>query len=159
MRRGPAERYGALVEERTVELLRRFGLARPRSERDSRIKRVGESRYLVEPNVKEGKGGLRDLQTLYWIGKYLYRVYDAADLVQHNVFTREEYKTFQKAEAFLWNVRVHLHYLLARAEEPAVRRDPRVEDAGRLQGRREKQSRQPLAARRDEIAGARREFL
>jgi [protein-PII] uridylyltransferase len=87
------------------------------AERDSRHERQGESRYLVEPNIKEGKGGLRDLQTLYWIGKYLYHVYDAADLVEHGVFTRDEYRTFQKAEAFLWNVRVHLHYLLGRAEE------------------------------------------
>jgi [protein-PII] uridylyltransferase len=86
-------------------------------ERDQRHQRQGESRYLVEPNIKEGKGGLRDLQTLYWIGKYLYHVEDAADLVEHGVFTREEYRTFQKAEAFLWNVRVHLHYLVGRAEE------------------------------------------
>ena len=87
------------------------------AERDQRHARQGESRYLVEPNIKEGKGGLRDLQTLYWIGKYLYHVEDAADLVEHGVFTRDEYKTFQKAEAFLWNVRVHLHYLVGRAEE------------------------------------------
>jgi [protein-PII] uridylyltransferase len=87
------------------------------AERDTRHERQGESRYLVEPNVKDGKGGLRDLQTLYWIGKYLYRVDDAADLVEHGVFTREEYRTFQHAEAFLWNVRVHLHYLVGRAEE------------------------------------------
>ncbi len=87
------------------------------AERDERHQRQGESRYLVEPNIKEGKGGLRDLQTLYWIGKYLYHVQDAADLVEHGVFTREEYKTFQKAEAFLWNVRVHLHYIVGRAEE------------------------------------------
>jgi [protein-PII] uridylyltransferase len=87
------------------------------AERDERHHQHGESRYLVEPNIKEGKGGLRDLQTLYWIGKYLYRVYDAADLVQHNVFTKDEYKIFQKAEAFLWDVRVRLHYLAGRAEE------------------------------------------
>jgi len=87
------------------------------AERDERHARQGTSRYLVEPNIKEGKGGLRDLQTLYWIGKYVYHVEDAADLVQHNVFTREEYKTFQKAEAFLWDVRVRLHYLVGRAEE------------------------------------------
>ncbi len=87
------------------------------AERDERHARQGESRYLVEPNVKEGKGGLRDLQTLYWIGKYLYQVEDAGDLVSHNVFTRDEYKTFQKAEAFLWDVRVHLHYIAGRAEE------------------------------------------
>ena len=87
------------------------------AERNERHERQGESRYLVEPNIKEGKGGLRDLQTLYWIGKYLFHVDDAATLVQHNVFTKEEYKTFQKAESFLWDVRVHLHYLVGRAEE------------------------------------------
>ncbi len=87
------------------------------AERDERHRRQGESRYLVEPNVKEGKGGLRDLQTLYWIGKYLYHTDDPAALVNHNVFTQEEYKTFQKAETFLWNVRVRLHYLFGRAEE------------------------------------------
>ena len=87
------------------------------AERDVRHMRQGESRYLVEPNIKEGKGGLRDLQTLYWIGKYLYHTDDAADLVKHNVFTHDEYKTFQKAEAFLWNSRVRLHYMLGRAEE------------------------------------------
>src|SRR5580658_3291652 len=86
-------------------------------ERDVRHARQGESRYLVEPNIKEGKGGLRDLQTLYWIGKYLYHVEDASDLIGHNVFTADEYRIFQKAEAFLWNVRVHLHYLLGRPEE------------------------------------------
>ena len=42
-------------------------------ERDARHKRMGDSRYVVEPNVKEGKGGLRDLHTLFWIGKYAYR--------------------------------------------------------------------------------------
>ena len=87
------------------------------AERDARHARQGESRYLVEPNVKDGKGGLRDLQTLYWIGKYLYHVEDASDLIKHHVFTAEEYRLFQKAEAFLWNVRVRLHYLLGRAED------------------------------------------
>ena len=87
------------------------------AERHARHLRQGESRYLVEPNIKEGKGGLRDLQTLYWIGKYLYRVSDASDLIEKNVFTAEEYRIFQKAEAFLWHVRVHLHYLMERPEE------------------------------------------
>ncbi|MEI9887430.1 MAG: [protein-PII] uridylyltransferase [Rhizomicrobium sp.] len=69
------------------------------------------------PNIKEGKGGLRDLQTLYWIGKYVYHADDPGELVQHNVMTKDEFKTFQKAEAFLWDVRVRLHYLVGRAEE------------------------------------------
>jgi len=87
------------------------------AERDARHRRQGESRYLVEPNIKEGKGGLRDLQTLYWIGKYLYHAQDADGLVDHGVFTRAELKTLQKAEAFLWDVRFQLHYLAGRAEE------------------------------------------
>ena len=87
------------------------------AERDERHARQGESRYLVEPNIKEGKGGLRDLQTLYWIGKYLYHVEDASELIKHNVFTQDEYKLFQKAEAFLWDVRCQLHYAAGRAEE------------------------------------------
>jgi [protein-PII] uridylyltransferase len=87
------------------------------AERGERHFRQGESRYLVEPNLKEGKGGLRDLQTLYWIGKYLYGVDDPAALVQHNVFTEEEFALFQGAEACLWQVRFHLHYLTGRPEE------------------------------------------
>jgi [protein-PII] uridylyltransferase len=86
------------------------------AERDQRHMRQGESRYLVEPNVKEGKGGLRDLQTLYWIGKYVYHTDDTADLVGE-VYTHDELRTFQQAEAFLWDVRVRLHYLIGRAEE------------------------------------------
>jgi [protein-PII] uridylyltransferase len=87
------------------------------AERDERHRQQGQSRYLVEPNIKEGKGGLRDLQTLYWIGKYIYKVEDPIDLVHHGVFTKDEYNTFQTAEAFLWNVRCHLHYVAKRAEE------------------------------------------
>ena len=87
------------------------------AERDARHHRQGESRYLTEPNIKEGKGGLRDLQTLYWIGKYLYRVDDPGDLIAHGVFTQAEFETFEGAEAFLWQVRCHLHYLTGRAED------------------------------------------
>jgi [protein-PII] uridylyltransferase len=42
------------------------------AEREERVRRSGQSRYLVEPNVKDGKGGLRDLHTLFWIAKYVY---------------------------------------------------------------------------------------
>ncbi len=87
------------------------------AEREVRHRKQGESRYLVEPNIKEGKGGLRDLQTLYWMGKYLYRVDDPADLVDHAVFTHEEYKIFHAAEAFLWDVRCQLHCATGRAQE------------------------------------------
>src|SRR5690606_12281087 len=72
------------------------------AERDERHRKGGESRYLVEPNIKDGKGGLRDLHTLFWIGKYFYRVRTRAELVEQGVFTRAEYNQFVKAEDFLW---------------------------------------------------------
>ena len=58
------------------------------AERDERHAKAGDSRYLVEPNVKDGKGGLRDLQTLFWIGKYFYRVRSGEELVDKGVFTQ-----------------------------------------------------------------------
>jgi len=86
-------------------------------ERDERHKRMGDSRYVVEPNIKDGKGGLRDLQTLYWIGKYLHRVKNASSLVEVGLLTEREYRSFQKAEDFLWAVRCHMHDIAGRAEE------------------------------------------
>jgi [protein-PII] uridylyltransferase len=84
-------------------------------ERADRHRRQGGQRYVLEPNVKEGKGGLRDLQTLYWIAKYLHRVDQAAQLVDLGMFTPEEYASFREAETFLWTVRCHMHYLSGRA--------------------------------------------
>jgi len=86
-------------------------------ERDVRHKRHGNSRYMVEPNIKEGKGGLRDLQTLFWISKYLYHAHDTDELVSLGVFTPEEYKVFIDAEAFLWTIRTHMHLAANRAVE------------------------------------------
>src|SRR5271154_6356955 len=87
------------------------------AERDARHKRVGDSRYQLEPNVKEGKGGLRDLHTLFWIAKYIYRIDDVAKLVELGVLSAEESRRFARAQSFLWTVRCHLHYLAGRAEE------------------------------------------
>jgi [protein-PII] uridylyltransferase len=87
------------------------------AERDARHVRVGDSRYQLEPNVKEGKGGLRDLHTLFWIAKYIYRVDDVAKLVELGVLSAEESARFERAQNFLWTVRVYLHYLAGRAEE------------------------------------------
>ncbi len=87
------------------------------AERDERHKRLGDSRYQLEPNIKEGKGGLRDLSTLFWIAKYVYRVDDAAKLVARGVFSAEEARRFDAAHHFLWTVRCHLHFLTGRGEE------------------------------------------
>ncbi len=86
-------------------------------ERDERHKRMGDSRYVVEPNVKEGKGGLRDLQTLFWIGKFAMRAKSAAELVEKGLFSASEYRQFQRAQNHLWAVRINLHDIAGRAEE------------------------------------------
>ena len=87
------------------------------AERDERHERMGDTRYVLEPNIKEGKGGLRDLQTLFWIAKYLYRVDTMKDLQDQGVLTAKDVRMFTRAEKFLWTVRCHLHYLADRAEE------------------------------------------
>ncbi len=87
------------------------------AEREERHRRAGQSRYLVEPNVKDGKGGLRDLHTLFWIAKYVYRVRDTSELVQHGVFDQQEYRTFRRCEDFLWSVRCNIHFVSNRPEE------------------------------------------
>jgi len=87
------------------------------AERDERHVKMGDSRYVVEPNVKDGKGGLRDLHTLYWIGKYVHGVERPSDLVGAGLFTAEEFGRFDRAERFFWAVRCHLHLLAGRAEE------------------------------------------
>ncbi|MCK1743352.1 [protein-PII] uridylyltransferase [Bradyrhizobium sp. 139] len=87
------------------------------AEREERHRRGGQSRYLVEPNVKDGKGALRDLHTLFWIAKYVYRVRDTDELVERGVFDAQEYRTFRRCADFLWSVRCNLHFYSGRAEE------------------------------------------
>jgi len=87
------------------------------AERDERHKRMGDSRYVVEPNVKEGKGGLRDLHTLFWIGKFIHRVRTVPELVDAGLLTARELRQFARAENFLLAVRCHLHSITRRAED------------------------------------------
>jgi [protein-PII] uridylyltransferase len=86
------------------------------AERDERHRRSGQSRYLVEPNIKDGKGGIRDLHTLHWLAAYLAGGKESEPLRQ-SVFTRAEKAIFRRCEDFLWTVRCHLHFLAGRAEE------------------------------------------
>ena len=87
------------------------------AERDERHVKMGDSRYVVEPNVKNGKGALRDLHALYWIGKYVHGVESPAQLVGAGLLTAEEFSRFDRAERFFWSVRNHLHLIAGRAEE------------------------------------------
>jgi [protein-PII] uridylyltransferase len=86
-------------------------------ERDERTRRVGESRYKVEPNIKDGKGGLRDLHTLNWLSKYVFGQEVGAAAVEAGLYTEDEVQTFRRCEDFLWSVRCFLHFLTGRPEE------------------------------------------
>ncbi len=117
---GDQDVYDELRQRFWAEVARgneRQFLSQKLDERNQRHKRMGDSRYVVEPNVKEGKGGLRDLQTLYWIGKFLHRVESAAELVEIGLLTNIEYRSFRRAEGFLLAVRCHMHVLAGRAED------------------------------------------
>ncbi len=108
---------GARFRREVVAGTARTYIAEKLAERDARHRKMGDSRYVVEPNLKEGKGGLRDLHTLFWIGKYAYQVQSVAELVDKGLLTAQELRQFVRAENFLWAVRCNLHDMAGRAEE------------------------------------------
>ena len=100
-------------------------------ERERRLARHGDHRYVNEPNVKEGKGGLRDLQSLFWIAKHIHDGASGEELVSLRVFSREELDAFRRAEDFLWAVRCHLHLASGRPADQLTF-DMQVEVASRM---------------------------
>ncbi|MCP5085949.1 MAG: [protein-PII] uridylyltransferase [Rhodobacteraceae bacterium] len=86
-------------------------------EREARHQKQGHLRFMLEPNIKEGKGGLRDLQTIFWITKYLSGAKSGLEMIEQGYLTRPEYIRFAEAEHFLWTVRCHLHLTMRRATE------------------------------------------
>lgn len=134
--------FDELMQRFQAEILdkhRRAFVEAKLEERDQRHRRRDKSRYVVEPNLKEGKGGLRDLHTLAWIVRVYYGVSDYGELVVRGVLTGEEARLFHKCEGFLWAVRCHLHFMTGRAEErlgfevqPALAERLGYTDRGRL---------------------------
>ena len=116
------ERFSAVFDAQRRE--RGLGpfLAAKRQERAGRHARYGDSPFLVEPHVKEGRGGLRDLQTLYWLARYAFGTQRMPELVGEDspgggLITEHEARAIRRAWNFLWTVRFHLHYVAGRAEE------------------------------------------
>ena len=92
-------------------------IAAKMEERDARHQKAGAVRYRVEPNIKDGKGGLRDLNTLFWIARSLAPESPLGARVLDELLTARERRTFEEAFDFLWRVRAHLHLTAGRAEE------------------------------------------
>ncbi|MEL6318997.1 MAG: nucleotidyltransferase domain-containing protein, partial [Pseudomonadota bacterium] len=117
---GSGEAYETLERRLRGELLPGAGSAFVRAklaEREERHERTGGSRYMLEPHVKDGKGGLRDIHTLYWISGHLYGSHDRAALIEKGVFTAEETSRLENAANHLWTVRCGMHYVAGRAQE------------------------------------------
>ena len=87
------------------------------AERDERHQRGGDTRYLLEPNVKEGKGGLRDLHTLGWIARFVYGPTDLTALISSGLLSQRDLVTFKRSRSFLLAVRCHLHWIANRPED------------------------------------------
>ncbi|MGO4688970.1 [protein-PII] uridylyltransferase [Brevundimonas sp. 2YAF1] len=92
-------------------------IAAKMEERDVRLQKTGAVRYRVEPNVKDGKGGLRDLNTLFWIARSLAPDSEQGQAALEGLLTARERRAFREAIGFLWRVRIHLHLAAGRAEE------------------------------------------
>ncbi|WP_270374168.1 [protein-PII] uridylyltransferase [Marinicauda sp. Alg238-R41] len=87
------------------------------AERDARVDKQGDSRYAVEPNVKDGKGALRDLQTLRWLAQVLYGNDALERWVANGLLSVQDVERYLSAEDFFWTVRFHMHALTGRKDD------------------------------------------
>lgn len=87
------------------------------AERDARHLRFGDSRYMLEPNVKEGKGALRDVHTLWWLARATHPVASLSDFARKQLLSPEEYTRFDAARQFLARVRIFLHAIAGHGED------------------------------------------
>ncbi len=85
--------------------------------RQERLRLYGESIYLLEPHIKEGLGGLRDVHTLHWLAKVFLGDHCLANLKDKLWLSTQEMHWLEQAEDFLWRVRLQLHYLTNRHQD------------------------------------------
>lgn len=83
----------------------------------SRHIRYGDTAYNLEPNIKEGPGGLRDIQMILWVAQRHFHSRSLGALVEYNFLGEEEYKLLVEGRNFLWKVRNSLHYMAGRRED------------------------------------------
>src|ERR1700690_1591943 len=105
----------ALAPER-VWPVREFFEAKVREQQERRLK-ANDTAYNLEPNVKTGPGGLRDIQTIAWVAKRHFNAESLDDLVAPRFLTPSELRRLKQAQSFLWKVRFGLHVLTGRHED------------------------------------------
>ena len=87
------------------------------AEQIERHKKYDDSEHKLEPNIKEGPGGLRDIQMIGWVAKRHFGANTLADLVDHDFLTKEEFKILDSGQSLLWRIRYALHYVTGRRED------------------------------------------
>jgi [protein-PII] uridylyltransferase len=102
----------------------------------------GDSSYLLEPNLKEGQGGLRDYHTLMWVARIRTDIRQSRDLEFYGCLSHEEFRELSRALKFIWRVRNHLHHLAGKKHDRfGFQYQVEVAD---LLGYREKSGQQPV---------------
>lgn len=86
-------------------------------EQEARHKRFNDTVYQLEPNVKESPGGLRDIQTIYWVAKRHFNASSINELIQHNFLSAEEFREIEAGYRYLNRVRFALHHMKKRKED------------------------------------------
>ncbi len=107
-----SKQFKNLQENSTLEFIKA-----KLQERSLRHQNTRHSRYLVEPDLKNSKGGLRDIHVMMWIGKYIYQTHNPQDLIYHGVFTQKDFNLIQKSERLFWSIRFLLHLEVGRGHE------------------------------------------
>lgn len=115
--KGRYSRLQKIIRQHVADTPATSFIAAKLAERDVRHARTGDSRALLQPNVKESKGGLRDIQTLFWLTNFLYGIDTAEGLVKRSILTKTEAESLRAAHRFFWTVRCHLHLMAGRADD------------------------------------------
>ena len=116
---GPQELFEAMREQtsqRHVWPGRDFFRAKW-EEQIARHRKFHDTAFNLEPNIKEGPGGLRDIQTIGWVAKRHFGAETLADLLRHGFLNEDEYQALERGQTFLWRVRYGLHILAKRRED------------------------------------------
>ncbi|MBW1643134.1 MAG: [protein-PII] uridylyltransferase, partial [Deltaproteobacteria bacterium] len=114
---GMSKLYSELNDRLKIKVIRpktKKIIAEFTKEMKQRHARLGDSSYLLEPNIKEGKGGLRDYHNMLWASRVLYDLRTPEDFVYSGILSSDEYRNLSTALSFIFSVRNRLHYLAGR---------------------------------------------
>lgn len=116
---GPNNLFNAMQSDTAPDKIwhSRIFFAAKCDEQTKRYRKFHDTAYNLEPNIKEGPGGLRDIHMIAWVAKRHFGATTLHDLVVHDFLTEDEYHSLNQGQEFLWQIRHHLHYMTERRED------------------------------------------